>query len=401
MTHGALFSGSGGFELAAEICGIKTLWNSEIEPFPRRVTKSRFPDTKQLGDIKTIDGGKIDPVDIISGGSPCQDMSVAGRREGLDGSRSTLFHEQIRIIKEMREATDGRYPRYMVWENVPGAFSSNGGEDFRCVLEETISIAEQDVSVPRPSGGKWSGAGEIVGDGYSVAWRVMDAQYWGVPQRRRRIYLVADFAGQSAGKILFERESLHWNFKKSREAWKTYSRKSEKAVDGTSWVVALQYNPTDSRIKVEEDNVVQTLAARMGTGGNNTPLICGTLTAKMAKGTGGPAVGECQNLYVDGCGIRRITPLECARLQGFPDYWTDGLVDGNPSETDVQYWREAWLEWWKSVGAGKGIKKPKDEKAVRRWLASEPSDSDKYKMWGNGIALPCALYVFDGIKEEG
>lgn len=153
LTHGSLFSGSGGFDEAARMNGIKSLWCSEIEPFPLRVLKKNFPEAEQLGDISQIDGERITPVDIISGGSPCQDMSIAGNREGLDGSRSTLFHEQIRIVKEMRKKTDGKYPRFMVWENVPGAFSSNKGEDFRCVLEEIIRISEPGVSVPRPPRG--------------------------------------------------------------------------------------------------------------------------------------------------------------------------------------------------------------------------------------------------------
>ena len=169
---------------------------------------------KHYGDITKIDGSKIEPVDIITGGSPCQDLSIAGNRAGLDGERSGLFMEQIRIIKEMREnerrngrADESIRPRYMVWENVPGAFSSNGGEDFRIVLEETAKVADPDAVIPRPEG-KWSQAGCILGPGWSIAWRVHDAQFWGVPQRRKRIALVADFGGQSAPEILFERKSV-------------------------------------------------------------------------------------------------------------------------------------------------------------------------------------------------
>ena len=193
ITHGALFSGSGGFELAARMCGINSIWASEIEPFPIKVTKARFPEMEHVGDIGIVDGAKLPPVDIISGGSPCQDMSIAGRRQGLKGERSVLFMDYIRI---------------MVWENVPGAFSSNKGEDFRCVLEEIAGIAEPGVSIPKPPKGKWKSAGGILGDGYSVAWRVLDAQYWGIPQRRKRIFLVADFGGESAGEILFKREGV-------------------------------------------------------------------------------------------------------------------------------------------------------------------------------------------------
>ena len=164
ITMGSLFSGSGGFELAGQMAGIVPVWASEIEPFPLLVTKKRFPNMLHLGDIKKMDGGKIPKVEIMTGGSPCQDMSIAGKREGLDGSRSNLFREQIRIVKEMRESdkADGRTgsdirPRYMVWENVPGAFSSNKGEDFKYVLEEICRVADAEVSIPRPSKGKWGG----------------------------------------------------------------------------------------------------------------------------------------------------------------------------------------------------------------------------------------------------
>ena len=167
-----------------------------------------------LGDITKINGADVPIVDVVTGGSPCQDLSVAGKRAGLDGERSGLFMEQVRIIKEMREAyvrsgrTDEHIrPRYMVWENVPGALSSNGGEDFRIVLEETARIADKDAVIPRPEK-KWGGSGAIVADGWSIAWRIHDAQFWGVPQRRKRIALVADFGGQTAPEILFERKGL-------------------------------------------------------------------------------------------------------------------------------------------------------------------------------------------------
>ena len=206
LTLGSLFDGSGGFPLGGLISVITPVWASEIEPFPIRVTTKRLPFMKHYGDVSRMDGGKIEPVDIITFGSPCQDMSIAGRREGLDGSRSSLFYEAVRIVKEMRCATDGRYPRYIVWENVPGAFSSNKGADFQSVLEEICSVKGYEIHTPRPE--KWPSAGEIVADDFSLAWRVFDAQHWGVPQRRKRIYLVADFAGGSAGKILFESEGV-------------------------------------------------------------------------------------------------------------------------------------------------------------------------------------------------
>ena len=176
LTLGSLFDGSGGFPLAGLLAGIQPVFASEIEPFPIRVTTKRLPFVKHLGDICGIHGDEIEPVDIITFGSPCTDMSVAGKRAGLGGKQSSLFYEAIRIIKEMRCATDGKYPRFIVWENVPGAFSSNKGEDFRCVLEKICSVRDEGVSVPGPPKGKWPNAGEIVGDGYSVAFRVFDAQ---------------------------------------------------------------------------------------------------------------------------------------------------------------------------------------------------------------------------------
>ena len=163
---------------------------------------------KHLGDITLIDGSKIEPVDVITFGSPCQDLSIAGKRAGLAGQRSGLFMEAVRIIKQMQEATNGEYPKYAVWENVPGAFSSNKGKDFLAVLEELIRIKEPTISLPEPPKSKWSKAGEVSGSGWSLAWRTMDAQYWGVPQRRLRISLVLDLTGQRAGEILFEPESL-------------------------------------------------------------------------------------------------------------------------------------------------------------------------------------------------
>lgn len=226
LTLGSLFDGAGTIPLAAEMCGITPIWSSEIEKFPLEVTKKRFPNMKQLGDITKINGREIEPVDIIAGGSPCQSLSLAGKREGLKGV-SGLFMEQIRVIKEMRDETSKRAnefvrPRYAVWENVPGAFSSNKGEDFRIVLEEFCKIKDPDAHIPRPAqgGGKWNTCGAIVGDGYSVAWRVLDARFWGVPQRRRRIWLVADFGGERAAEVLFEREGLRRSFAESRAAWK-------------------------------------------------------------------------------------------------------------------------------------------------------------------------------------
>ena len=189
---------------------------------------------KHLGDITKIHGDKIEPVDCITFGSPCQGLSMAGKRFGFDDNRSVLFLDAARIIKEMRTATNGMYPTFAVWENVPGAFSSNGGEDFRAVLEELARVEQPDASIPRPSsrGGKWSKAGAIAGNGWSLAWRQLDAQYWGVPQRRKRIALVADFRGQRAAEILFERTSLSRNPDESIKTWEAFTRTSGASVAG-------------------------------------------------------------------------------------------------------------------------------------------------------------------------
>ena len=209
LTLGSLFDGIGGFPLAGRYAGIRPVWVSEIEPFPIRVTEKRLPEMKHYGDIHALRGAKLAPVDIVTFGSPCQDVSIAGRREGLSGGRSGLFFEAIRIIREMREATNGEYPRWAVWENVPGALSSHNGEDFRQVLESLIRVQEPEADVPLPADGKWLPAGEIMGDGYSLAWRVLDAaQGWGVAQRRKRVFVVLDLAGGRAGEVLFESEGL-------------------------------------------------------------------------------------------------------------------------------------------------------------------------------------------------
>lgn len=235
LTLGSLFDGIGGFPLAAVNNGIVPLWASEIEPFPIAVTSTHFPQMLHLGDITKLNGAELPPVDIIAGGSPCQDLSVAGARAGLAGARSGLFMEQIRITKEMRNADilRGRSgvsvrPRILCWENVPGAFSSGEppGEDFRIVLEEIIKICVPDIYVPRPHAGKFQSAGWIrVGDTLSVGWRVLDAQHWGLSQHRARIFLVADFGGLTAPKILFKPESLPWYTAPSEGSWKTAAEK--------------------------------------------------------------------------------------------------------------------------------------------------------------------------------
>ena len=228
---GNLFSGSGTWELAAKMCGIDVIFEAEIEPFAVALEAKRFPEAIHLGDVSQIDGAVIPAVDILTNSSPCQDLSVAGKRAGLSGERSRLFAEAIRITKEMREsdrnhgrdACDVR-PRLWCWENVPGALSSNKGEDFRTVIEEVARIADETVSVPLPPKGKWLHAGVVEGDGWQIAWRILDAQYFGVAQRRRRVFLVADFGGHRACEILFEREGVSWNFAEIAHTWEDSSR---------------------------------------------------------------------------------------------------------------------------------------------------------------------------------
>lgn len=270
LTLGSLFDGSGTFPVAGMLSGIVPVWKSEIEPFPIAVTEMRLPFVKHLGDINCINGAEIEPVDIITFGSPCTDLSVAGKRQGLNAARSGLFFQAVRIIKEMRCATNGKYPRFAVWENVTGALSSNKGEDFRCVLEELCKIKISDISVPKPE--KWTKAGEILADGFSLAYRTVDAQYWGVPQRRMRIYLVADFDGECASKILFESESLSWYSPQSFCSWKETAGSFGTCSEETSTGLVFSNHGQDTRFKGPVE-VAETVSATYGTGGNNQPFV--------------------------------------------------------------------------------------------------------------------------------
>lgn len=258
-TLGSLFDGAGGFPLAAQMCGIKPVWASEIEPFPIAVTKARFPNMKHLGDVTKINGAEIEPVDIISFGSPCQNLSVAGNGKGLSGEQSGLFLEAIRIIKEMREATNGKKPRMAIWENVMGAFTTNGGGDFGQVLTEFCNIKQPTAYIEQPKS-KWAYSGCIVGDGFSLAWRSLNAQHWGVPQRRRRIFLVASFDDERAPEILFKRKGLCRNFAALRNAWQTTSRDTAGGADGKSCERTFGFYP---QLKAEAvtllENVMPTL----------------------------------------------------------------------------------------------------------------------------------------------
>ena len=361
---------------------------------------------KHLGDITKIHGDQIEPVDCITFGSPCQDLSIAGRRAGLAGERSGLFMEAVRIIKEMRSSTNGLYPTFAVWENVPGAFSSNGGEDFRAVLEELARVEQPDTSIPKPpKGGGWSKAGAIAGNGWSLAWRQLDAQYWGVPQRRKRIALVVDFGGQRAAKILFERTSLSGNPDESIKAWeaapghsqaspygcdrksKSYTLKIRSGCEGGGKGALVQTEKSATLSTLQDQTLFQPVVydARGNGDGKIVPTItgdhenritdytaiaierktfneqsfshykesdkCSTLKAKAGNiGNGSEClIAEKAIRWI----VRRLTPVECERLQGYPDGYTD-----------IGDWTDS-----------KGKK-------------HKYADSPRYKALGNSIALP-------------
>ena len=494
---GSLFDGSGGFPLAATKIGIVPVWASEIEPFPILVTTTRLPHMQHLGNICDIDGSQLEPVDVVTFGSPCQDLSVAGKRAGLAGERSGLFHQAVRVIREMRKASHGLYPRFAVWENVPGAFSSNKGADFHSVLQNLISVVDETAAADLPRVQKWHKAGAIVADQWSIAWRVLDAQFFGVPQRRKRIFLIADFAGQGAGHILFEPTCLRGNLTQGcgkRQAATSNPRAGTHEASKSLDVFALRmragksgggkgplvqtnlsgtlgcsndqsiiepllfdHHPHDARVG-GPCQIAPTVTARYSTGGGNTPIIAtaygfnalhegrGAAVGRYGYSTevsktldtsgiaptcnqGGIAIVEpdvvsaskadffCRGnvnvagallasdsteppLVTDPCvpdyRVRRLTPTECARLQGFPDIWTDGLAIENPSEDVLDYWWQVWASW----GKVQGLKKPKTRNQVRKWLAAPVTDRALYKLWGNGIALPCAEFVLSHIAAE-
>lgn len=328
-TLGSLFDGLGGWQIAARRAGVTPLWSSEIEKFPLNLTKTRFPNTQQLGDITNIDGGTIPPVDIVTMGSPCQDLSIAGRREGLAGKRSRLFLRAVELIRQMRTATHGEYPKIAIWENVPGAVTSNKGADFRTVLETFT-----ETNIPMPRSGRWTKAGMVRSKECNIVWRTLDAQFWGVAQRRRRIFLVVDYTKGCTEEILFKPESLSRDIKAGKREECEVRQQADVCLAGA---VSFDITHTIDVIRTN-NNIVPTLAARMGTGGNQVPLVysytdavCGTL-------------------------LRKLTPLECERLQGLPDNWT--LIEDKSG-----------------------------------------SDSARYKAIGNGMAQPCADFVFKRVHD--
>ena len=382
---GSLFDGIGGWLLAARYAGVTPVWASEIEPFPCEVTKRHFPEVLQLGDITKIDGTKLPPVDIVCAGSPCQDLSVAGTRKGLEGARSGLFRVAVELVRDMRRATCGRYPRFFVWENVPGAFSSNRGMDFRAVLEE---IAEAEI--PMPQSGRWADAGMVRSRVCEAAWRVLDAQYWGVPQRRRRIFLVADFTAgkRCAAEVLFEPEGYSGDTTAGKETGKgsaggidsgtkaaggAYGFDTKASIAQSAPVLEEATPPmtTNNRLGVAiydmthadevmrpvKNGIVPTLNARMGTGGNQVPVVHCVGNGQLNQVHLQEKVGALNCRHDQQCvlvtsTVRRLTPTEAERLQGLPDGYTEG-----------------------------------------------GSDTARYKALGNGMAQPCSDWVIQRIKE--
>lgn len=425
----SLFDGSGGFPLAASLCGIEPVYAAEVEPYPIAVTKNRFPKMKHLGDVSKVKGGEIEPVDIITFGSPCQDISIAGKRAGLkhadmgddETTRSGLFLEAIRIIKEMKEATNGVYPRYAIWENVPGAFSSNRGEDFRTVLEEFIRVKEKDAVMPAVPQAGWAYADCISGDGWSIAYRVFDAQYWGVPQRRRRIYLVADFRGECAQEILFKRESLRGYFEAGRTPWQGIAADAQKisvCTDGKSPTLRVEAHGNAPYVINKKTLVYDTRGNGDGetvptiTGDHNnritdyTALCCeavvydgANITSPLPLNKTNPQAGDpCHTISTDSRNyiVRRLTPTECARLQGFPDWWGEIPKKDNLTDDEYVFWLNARNTYAK---INNKTTKEYSKEQMLSWYNKLHSDSSEYKMWGNGIALPNALYVMQGIAE--
>lgn len=433
LTLGSLFDGSGGFPLAGIRLGIKPLWASEIEPFPILVSRKHFPDMTHLGDVRKIHGAEIKPVDILTFGSPCTDLSVAGKRQGFEGKDSALFFEAIRIVKEMRKATNNQYPKYLLWENVPGAFSSQKGGDFHEVLKALILLSDETLPVP-PRPPKWPRAGAIVADRCSLAWRVLDAQFFGVPQRRKRIYLVADLRGSRAPEILFEPKSLSEHFNEGCEVSKdiaTDARGDLKTSDcitfledqGDAFLRPLQETAPTLRVEVKShvplvfnvnsafsgskalaksSTVSKTLDCQINANCNQgATLIAYGIDHSGCQSTERPVFGATigENLHptilARGPGavcychlVRKLTPLECCRLQGFPDDWCKDLEILNPTEEELVYWQGVWSHWNKL----RGVKSPSQTR-ILSWLKNPYSDVAQYKLWGNGIALFCAEFV--------
>lgn len=391
LTFGSLFAGVGGFDLGFEQAGWECQWQVEWDKHCQNVLAHRWPNVTRYSDVQNVEGFNIEPVDVITFGSPCQDLSVAGKRSGLEGSRSSMFYEATRIIREMRYATNGQYPRIAVWENVPGALTSNKGNDFGAVIDEMADIGA-----------------------LAIEWHVLDAQWFGVPQRRKRVFLIACFdsaiARRGYGEILPVGKSSARDSTQVGKKRRTIARGSEESFDPDSIIgplsasdyrgISSQYvndgklvvepncfvksrraqnkddhetwredgpsptlnafdNTGDSRatvliteakqpyildgtrvndVRVYSDGVSPTLIQRMGTGGNNVPMV---------------SQGESREMRV-----RRLTPVECERLMGFPDNHTKFGANGK-----------------------------------------EIADTNRYKMTGNAVAVPVACWIAEELKK--
>ena len=339
----SLFDGISVFPLAAARYGIIPRYASEIEKAPIAISKRHFPNMEHLGDVHGIHGAKIEPCDIIAFGSPCQDVSVCGRRNGLAGDRSGLFYEAIRIIKQMQEATDGAYPSFSVWENVIGIFSSNDRKDFLAVLE---AFAQTDL--PIPVSGRWANAGMVRGGGTEIAWRVLDA-LWAVPQRRKRVFLISDHRGQRAAQILFATEDLPDDPAQCRET-SVYAAGAIADTVGETKRANARVVPINASATHPNSR-----ANGVGIGGDLDPMPTLTVsdqhaiatwwdggqTAEMLVATiykrhSNPHRKQFEGILHEGV-VRRPTPRECERLMGLPDDWTQYGKDGELISNTARY----------------------------------------------------------------
>ena len=325
LTLGSLFDGLGGWLLAAKENDIRPIWSSEIDDFPMAVSKYHFPKVQQLGDITKLDGAELPPVDIICAGSPCQDLSIAGKREGLAGERSGLFRKAIDIVRGMRKATNGEYPKWFVWENVPGAFSSNKGHDFRAVLEE---ITETDI--PMPDSGRWSKGGLVRSPKCNVAWRTLDAQYWGVPQHRARIFLIAGLGADSRPEVLFEPESLSRDTEESQDERKGTAGDTAQSADTTSWAFEPGITSLDGRKLTE--NKSTTLRADMGD--NQTAVLAPAVMQSIGLDLyNGNITGDIAATITASSGksASQSGPSVMQKCYGISSYESNGMKSQNPS----------------------------------------------------------------------
>lgn len=462
LTLGSLFDGIGGFPFCAELSGVIPVWASEVDPACIAITRQRFPNMMHLGDISKISGASIPPVDIITFGSPCQDLSVAGQRKGIkhaekgdsETTRSGLFLEAIRIIYEMRAVTYGRYPTYIIWENVAGAFSSQRGRDFQTVLQE---ITKTDIPIP-PSG-RWAAAGVVRGRGICVAWRQLDAQYWGVPQRRKRIYLIGSFGNDSAAEILFKCDGVQGYLTQSGTQGEGIAAAAENGTGGcgsksrvmqrnklvvrcsagfngqnsiTAAGVELHNEKSPTLTAKKQVDVIyaagfldrnSSKARSIGYEENKSPTLRSSVIPTAVYAIDRAAFNQGENAqydfeitdsginstvvakgpsavayeYIYRWIVRRLTPLECERLQGYPDYWTVLPKVSDMSDEDYAFWKDAFI-LDKQI-CGKSFRKEPTKKEILKRYNSLDSDSSRYRMLGNSLAIPCALRVIKGIAD--